>query len=110
MKSLMMILLSMMLFVVTTSFAKSPEISMREEISTHIEFPKPVADLQLEGTVFAEFTVREDGNIEVINCFSLVGELQSYVFQELSKIIVTPDAGVTGKPFLMKFDFKLIKI
>jgi hypothetical protein len=109
MKTKLLLSLVVLMFVITTSFAKSPETSMRNAITSHIEFPKVAAEMQAEGAVFAEFIVKEDGNIEVLNCFSLVGELQSYIFRELSTIKVIPDAELKGKTFLMRFDFKLEK-
>ena len=109
MKTKLFIATAIMMFVVATSFAKDPEaVKMRNAITTQIEFPNLAAELQLEGAVFAEFIVKEDGKIEVLNCFSLVGELQSYVFKKLSEISVTPDAEYIGKTYLMRFDFKLI--
>jgi hypothetical protein len=108
MKTKLIFTMLVMMFVIATSFAKGPESNMRNEITAHIEFPKIVADLQLEGAVFAEFIVKEDGKIEVLNCSSLVGELQSYVFLKLATMTVTPAAELTGKTYLMRFDFKLI--
>jgi hypothetical protein len=108
MKTKLFITMAMLMFAVATSFAKDPESTMRQAITTQIEFPKVAAEMQVEGAVFAEFIVKEDGKIEVLNCFSLVGELQSYVFKELSKITVSPDADYNGKTFLMRFDFKLV--
>lgn len=108
MKTKLFLLIAILMFAITTSFAKGPEANMRQEITAHIEFPKIAAEMQLEGAVFAEFIIGEDGRIEVLNCFSLVGELQSYVFTELAKLKVTPNVELDGKTFLMRFDFKLV--
>ena len=63
--------MAIVMFAMATSFATSPEVTLRTEITSQINFPKVFADLQIEGTVFAEFTVNEDGKIEVLNCNSL---------------------------------------
>lgn len=107
MKTRAITILTMLMFTFTLTFAKDPQSSLSQVIKNKISFPSIALEKQIEGVVFAEFTVTADGKIEVVNCTSLQGELQTYVFQTLSEIIIVPDAELTGKIFLMRFDFKL---
>ena len=88
-------------------FSKSPS-DLEKTIKSEISFPASAIENQIEGSVFVEFTVNDDGSIEVLNCFSEQGELQCYVFSTLSKLKVIPDDEVVGKTYTMRFDFKLI--
>lgn len=101
---LMMILL---IFIINPTRAASPEAILRQTINSKIHFPPSASEIQVEGTVFVEFKVNEDGKIEVLNCRSWQWQLQTYVFQTLSNMTVTPDPGLTGKVYTMRFDFKL---
>jgi hypothetical protein len=108
MKTKVLPILAAMIFIFTATYAKDPQAVLRRSITAEVEFPKVAVDLQKQGTVFAEFTVKEDGSIEVLNCFSFEGELQSYVFQKLASLKVNADPGIVGKKFLMRFDFELV--
>jgi len=99
--------LAILMLIITISYAKNPMLVLQQRINSQIEFPSFAIDKQIEGAVFVEFTVKEDGKIEVLNCSSLQGELQSYVFLKLSAITITPDIELIGEKFLMRFDFIL---
>ena len=107
MKTKIIAIITILVLTFTMSNAKNPEFTLQQTIYSQVKFPKVAIEKQIEGIVFVEFTVKEDGKIEVINCASLQGELQSYIFQTLSEITVMADPELTGKTFLMKFDFKL---
>lgn len=89
------------------SYAKDPT-NLQNIIYSQISFPESAIEKHIEGAVFVEFTLKDDGTIEVINCFSKEGELQCYVFKTLSSMKVTPDVDIIGKIYTMRFDFKLI--
>jgi hypothetical protein len=102
------LILAILMLILSISYAKSPESVLQQTINSQIQFPAFALDKQIEGTVFVEFTIKEDGRIEVINCSSLQGELQSFVFLKLASLTVNPDPKLMGQNFLMRFDFKLI--
>ncbi|NTW32391.1 MAG: hypothetical protein HGB12_07180 [Bacteroidetes bacterium] len=108
MKTKIIAILAMLMFTFTSTQAKDPKSLLTQTINSKISFPTAAVQKHIEGTVFAEFKVAEDGKIEVVNCFSAQGELQSYVFLTLSGIKVTPDEEIIGKIYSMRFDFKLI--
>lgn len=108
MKTKVLIAIAIMMFAFTATFAKDPETTLRETVRAHIEFPEFTIEQLIEGDVYAEFTVKEDGSIDVLNCFSTQGELQTYVYKELSTIVVNPDPSLIGGTYTMKFEFKLL--
>ncbi len=108
MKTKVYSILTVLMLCVTFSFAKNPQSSLQQTIKNGVQFPSTAIEKHLEGAVFVEFVVKENGTLEIKNCHSLVGELQSYVFKTMSSITVAADPKLTGKTFLMRFDFKLI--
>jgi len=108
MKTKALLIITIFTLTITFGYAKDPQLTLQQEINSHIKFPESAIEKQIEGAVFVEFTVKKDGQIEVLNCFSMQGELQSYIFQELSTIKVDPDEDLVGKNFLMRFDFKFV--
>lgn len=103
-----MSMLAILMLAITMSYAKDPHSTMVNIIKDKVKFPPIALENRIEGTVFVEFKVNEQGKIEVINCHSLEGELQSYVFLTLSGISITPEAEIIGKSYLMRFDFQLL--
>lgn len=91
----------------TFCFASDPQSDLNLAISKKITYPSFAVAQRIEGAVFVEFTVSEEGKIQVKNCNSLEGELQSYVYQTLDGSTVSPSKELNGKTFLMKFDFIL---
>lgn len=108
MKTKIIAIAALIMLTITLAKAKDPQSTLRQTITEQIKFPSSAVDQKIEGVVFVEFTVSTDGKIEVINCNSLQGELQTYVYEVLSETKVTPDREIAGKTFLMRFDFKLI--
>lgn len=102
------LILTILMLIISISYANSPESVLQQTIKSQIQFPAFVLDEQIEGTVFVEFTIKEKGSIEVLNCSSLQRELQSYVFLKSSSLNVNPDPERTVKNFLIRIDFKLI--
>jgi hypothetical protein len=96
----------LMLFA-TSIFAKSPQSDLQQTIKSHIAYPENFIKEQIEGSVFVEFTVNENGKIEVLNSNSISGDLMVYVVDELSSITVLWDPVLAGQKFTMRFDFKL---
>lgn len=92
---------------VTSIFAKSPQAEMQATIKSHINYPAFLIEKQIQGSVFVEFTIKENGTIEVINSNSLSGDLMVYVVEEMSSITLFPSPELQGQKFLMRFDFNL---
>jgi hypothetical protein len=109
MKTKIFSVIAILMLTVTLSFAKDPKSVLQQSIKTNIEFPALAVEQQLEGAVFVEFTVNADKKVEVLNCNSLVGELQSYVYNKVSGMTVEVTPDLIGKTFLMRFDFNLEK-
>ena len=107
MKTKVLSILATLMLIITISYAKGPLTALNQKIKSQIQFPAYAIEKQIEGTVFVEFTINDAGKIEILNCSSLQGELQSYVFQKLSGMIIAPDSELKGNKYLMRFDFKL---
>jgi hypothetical protein len=107
MKTKVLSIFAILMLIITASYAMEPLSVLQQTINSQIQFPANAIEKQIEGTVFVEFTVDDYGKIEVLNCSSLQGELQSYVFLKLSGMVITPDEELTGNKYLMRFDFKL---
>ena len=110
MKTKLIAIAAILMLAITSSyanFAKDPA-DLQKIINSQIAFPSSAIEKHIEGAVFVEFTVQKDGSIEVVNCFSTEGELQSYIFTTLSAMKVTPDIDVVGKIYTMRFDFELL--
>jgi hypothetical protein len=107
MKTKLISILAILILSITASFAKSPQSILKQAVSSSIQFPTTAIEKQIEGIVFVEFTVKEDGKIEVLNCYSTEGELQTYVFQKFSEITIEPQFEMIGQSYVMRIDFKL---
>jgi len=107
MKTKIIAIVALVVLTITFTQAKDPQTSLRQTITEQIKFPASAVEQKIEGTVFVEFKVTTDGKIEVVNCNSLQGELQTYIFQQLSTITVIADPEIIGKTYLMRFDFNL---
>jgi len=107
MKTKILAILSVLMLTITLSYAKDPQSILQQSIKDQVKYQTTAAEKLLEGAVFVEFSVTADGKLNVINCTSIVGELQSYVFKTISAMTVFADPAVVGKTFLMRFDFKL---
>lgn len=107
MKTKTLITLAILFFTVTVVFAKSPQSDLQQTIKSHITYPADLIKKQIEGSVFIEFTIKENGIIEVLNSNSLSGDLMVYVVDELSSIMLTGCPELFGQNFTMRFDFKL---
>ncbi len=92
---------------VTAVFATNPQSELQQTIKSHIAYPADLIIKQIEGSVFVEFTIKENGMIEVLNSNSLSGDLMVYVVDELSSIMLTVSPELLWQNFTMRFDFKL---
>jgi|GEM_PF-1704332 len=115
MKTKLISIVAMLMLTLTFSYAENPSngyakspTDLQQTINSQISFPESAIENLIEGAVFVEFTVKADGSIEVLNCFSEQGELQCYVFATLSAMKITPEAEVVGQTFSMRIDFKLV--
>jgi hypothetical protein len=109
MKTKIFAIAAILILTVSLSFAKDPKSLMQQSIKSQIDFPVYASEKNLEGAVFVEFTVNADKKVEVMNCNSLVGELQSYVYNKVSGLTVEVTPDLIGQTFLMRFDFNLEK-
>jgi hypothetical protein len=110
MKTKILSVMFILMATVLTGYAESPQSALQKTISSNVKFPPAAIEKQIEGTVYAEFMVKENGKVEVLNCFSLQGELQSYIYDLLSSTTVSPHPDIRGKTFSMEFEFQLEKI
>lgn len=108
MKTKILTIAAILMLAINISYAKSPQSDLRQTITEKVKFPSNALEQKIEGTVYVEFKVTPEGKIEVLNCFSLQGELQTYIFQTISGISVSPDPELLGITFVMRFDFNLI--
>jgi len=108
MKAKVILILTTLFLTITLGYAENPQNDLQQIIKSKVSYPVSAIEKNVNGAVFVEFIVNDEGSLEVINCFSLEGELQSYVFNTLSAIKVTPDTEIIGKTYTMRIDFKLI--
>ncbi len=94
---------------VTAIFAKNPDsvTMMQQTIKSQISYPVEFIQQQIQGSVFIEFTIKEDGKIEILNCNAFSGDLMVYVVEKLSSLTLEPSPEMYGEKYLMRFDFKL---
>lgn len=107
MKAKILTIAIILILSVTTVFATCPQSELQQTIKSHIAYPADFIKKLIEGSVFVEFTIKENGIIEVLNSNSLSGDLMVYVVDELSSISLAVSPGLCGQKFLMRFDFKL---
>lgn len=107
MKAKILTIAAIMILSVTAVFAKSPQTEMQATIKSHISYPADFIQKQIEGVVYVEFTVKDNGMIEVINSNSLSGDLMVYVVDEISTVSVMPSPELVGQNFVMRFEFNL---
>ena len=107
MKTKIFTTLAILIFAVTVTFATSPQSELQQTIKSHITYPADFIKKQIEGSIFVEFMIKENGIIEVCNSNSLNGDLMVYVVDELSSILLNVSPELYGQIFLMRFDFEL---
>jgi len=108
MKTITMLLITTLM--VTASFAKNSQTtSMSSTKKNTIAYPTEALEKQIQGVVYIEFMKNTDNKIEVLSCFSLEGELQSYVFTNFGKMNIIPEELLPNKKYAMRFDFILVE-
>lgn len=107
MKTKIFITLAILFIAATAVMAGSPKADLQQTIKSHIVYPEDLVKKQIQGRVYVEFTVKENGSIEVLNSNAFSGDLMVYVVDELSTITVDPKPELCGQKFLMHFDFVL---
>jgi len=96
--------------IATAGFAKIPNTASIESIKKNtISYPNKAIENQIEGVVYVEFMKNTNNAIEVLSCFSLEGELQSYVFTNLDKMNIVPEGITPGEKYAMRIDFIIIE-
>jgi TonB family protein len=108
MKTKILSVIAVLMLTITFSYAKDAQSTLQQTIRNEVQYPASALAGHLEGAVFVEFTVTPEGKIEVLNCNSLVGELQSYVFETISEMTVVANPELIGKTFQIRIDFKLV--
>lgn len=108
MKTRILSLIALLIFTAGISRAADVVPDIREQIMKQVKYPTSLSEKLVQGTVYVEFLVKDDGSLEVINCFSKIGELQNYIFKTLSDIRVEASVNEVGKNMVMRFDFKLV--
>ena len=88
------------------------KINQKNELKTmlakHIKYPAFATKNHEEGSVLVQFTVTEEGKIEVNTMNYFNAELGKYVKECLGKIVINKDDISIGKTKAIKFDFKLL--
>lgn len=115
MKTIKIISISIIILIMTgfTVNAKDcSKINQKNELKTmlakHIKYPAFATKNHEEGSVLVQFTVTEEGKIEVNNMNYFNAELGKYVKECLGKIVINKDDISIGKTKAIKFDFKLL--
>lgn len=81
---------------------------LKSILSKEVKYPAFATENFLEGSVLVQFTVNNEGKIEIDAINYLDVELGEYVKTCLSKIVVEKDDINIGKTHSMKFDFKML--
>jgi len=88
---------------------KAVKSQLTQKVTEMVKFPEFAQENLLEGFVYVEFKVSEEGKIEVVRTNTLEPELANYVKEKLQQIVLDSNDVATGKTHYMKFDFRLEK-
>jgi hypothetical protein len=96
-----------------TTFAKDnnkvvQKNELRNLLSKEVKYPAFASENFQEGSVLVQFTVNEEGKLEIKAINFLDVELGEYVKECLGKIIIEKDDISIGKTQAIKFDFKIL--
>lgn len=76
-------------------------------VSKNVTYPASAKISKIEGVVLVQFTVKENGQIELLQINSNNPFLMQYVMQRLDEIII-PSSLVQPQIYSMKFNFRLL--
>ncbi|MCX6232363.1 MAG: hypothetical protein NTZ33_12565 [Bacteroidetes bacterium] len=113
MKTLKIISIAILIIMVSgfVSFAKDNKKDIQKsELKTVLEkvvtFPDFAIDQDQESTVLVQFTITEEGKVEIKAMNYLDVKLGDYVKECLQKVVVAKDDTSVGKTHIFKINFK----
>jgi len=104
------------LLIMMTGFASSAKDNnkttqkngLKTMLAKEVKYPAFAKEKYLEGNVFVQFTVNNEGKIEINAINYLDVELGDYVKECLGKIVVEKEDSTIGKTQVIKFEFKML--
>ncbi|MCB9232830.1 MAG: hypothetical protein H6581_14255 [Bacteroidia bacterium] len=95
--------------VARTQATKEAKNDLFTQLKKEISYKDFATLANVEGKVYVNFAVNEDGSIEVINASGTTPALTSHVRNALNGAKVDARKSVTGKEFTTKFDFYIVQ-
>ena len=93
----------------TTAHADEDDTAMlKQTVKQAIEYPEFAVEENLEGTVWVEFSLTEDGKIKVEQLNSDCIPLKNYVLEELDGMDASKFVDAKKEKYQMHFDFHLL--
>jgi hypothetical protein len=113
MKTIIIILISLMTINITGNSAKAANIDTPTKIEKllkkTISFPDFAKNEKMEGIVLVNFTVNSDGTLSVNLTNESSEALKNFVVSKLSQIRLKPGNTEEGQTYNVKFEFKFEK-
>ena len=114
MKTKISLLTAMFLIGFVSVFANTPPENDRAKKSAcndarlELNYPNAALEQDIEGIVYVQCVVQEDGKVMVLESNSGCGLLCTYVTESLSQVVFDPDKFITGEPFNLKYTFEIL--
>ena len=115
MKTIKIISISIIIIMMTgfTIYAKDNKKTdqkneLKSMLAKYVKYPAFATKNLEEGSVFVQFTITEEGKIEINTMNYFNAELGKYVKECLGKIEINKNDISIGKIKAIKFDFKLL--
>lgn len=106
--AILLSLLSVSVVKAQSSVEPDPKKQVKDYVRKQMTYPDFGIDQNLQGTVYASFSVNEDGTLKVIEVQSLDGTLKQYVEKKLKEMKVKDPEKTVGQVMDMKFTFNLL--
>lgn len=92
----------------TSVMAEEDKTMVKQAVKQEVSYPQFAIDQELEGTVWVEFTVDENGKIKVLQINSVCVPLKNYVLEKLEGMDAFELVSGNKDKYQMKFDFHLM--
>ena len=83
--------------VETSPYYSGGESAMNKYLSDNLNYPKEALDNGVEGTVYVDFIVNEDGMVSEIAASDFVGDIDQTLKDEAVRVVASMPAWVAGR-------------
>lgn len=96
------------LMSITSVMAGEDKTMVKQAVKQEIQYPDFAIEQDLQGTVWVEFTVDENGKIKVEQINSMCVPLKNYVLNKLEGMDAFELVSGSKEKYQMRFDFHLM--